>query len=90
MGRADRRGGGILTAPVRRCAGCGERAPQRDLLRLALVEGRAVFDRDRRLGGRGAYVHPDPACLERASRRGGFARAFRARVTSAPQALDSD
>jgi predicted RNA-binding protein YlxR (DUF448 family) len=60
-------------------------------LRLALADGgRAVFDRERRLGGRGAYVHPDRACLERAIRRGGLARAFKARVSSAPNLLDSD
>jgi len=62
-------------------------------VRLALTGDpptRAVIDRERRLGGRGAYVHPDPACLERAVRRGGLARAFKARVTSAPNHLDSD
>jgi predicted RNA-binding protein YlxR (DUF448 family) len=49
-----------------------------------------VFDRDRRLGGRGAYIHPDRECLERAVRRGGLSRAFKTRVSSAPNLLDSD
>ncbi|TML99262.1 MAG: YlxR family protein [Actinobacteria bacterium] len=75
---------------MRTCAGCGAKAPKRDLVRLALEPGgRAVVDRAQRRPGRGAYVHPDDACLQRAARRGGLARAFRARVESAPDGLES-
>jgi len=59
-------------------------------VRLVLEPGgRAVVDPAQRRPGRGAYVHPDEQCLTRASRRGGLARAFRARVESAPDALES-
>jgi len=34
-------------------------------------------DPKRRLPGRGAHVHPDPACLEQAERRRAFGRALR-------------
>jgi hypothetical protein len=75
---------------IRTCAGCGERAPKAELVRLALEPGgRAVLDPAQRAPGRGAYVHRDDECLRRAVHRGGLARAFRARVGVAPQRLES-
>lgn len=47
------------------------------MLRLVLIEGRCVPDLRGTLPGRGAYVHPDIACLEQAVRRRAFNRAFR-------------
>lgn len=38
---------------------------------------RLVPDPRRRLPGRGAHVHPVPACLDRAQRRRSFGRALR-------------
>lgn len=38
-----------------------------------------VPDPWRRLGGRGAWVHPDPRCLDLAERRRAFGRALRLR-----------
>lgn len=67
-------------APVRTCVACRQAAAQAELLRVALVEGRPVADPRRRRAGRGAYVHPVKACVERALKRGGFARAFRTRL----------
>ncbi len=63
--------------PVRTCVGCGARASQRELVRLRVVAGRVEVDRCRS-GGRGAWLHPASACLERAARRKAFGRAFRA------------
>lgn len=65
--------------PERTCVGCRERAAKGDLLRVALVEGRCVPDRRGTLPGRGAYVHPEPRCLDLAVRRRAFPRAFRVR-----------
>lgn len=48
------------------------------LLRVVAVDGELVPDVRRRLPGRGAYVHPDPACLDLAERRKAFPRALRA------------
>jgi predicted RNA-binding protein YlxR (DUF448 family) len=42
-----------------------------------------VIDRSGQ-GGRGAWLHPTDACLEKAARRRSFARAFR----GAPTAID--
>jgi predicted RNA-binding protein YlxR (DUF448 family) len=51
------------------------------LLRVVAVSGRAVTgvvpDPARRRPGRGAHLHPDPACLALAERRRAFGRALR-------------
>jgi uncharacterized protein len=46
-------------------------------LRVVVVDGNLVPDPRRRLPGRGASVHPDPACLDLADRRRAFSRALR-------------
>jgi predicted RNA-binding protein YlxR (DUF448 family) len=64
--------------PKRTCLGCRKSRPQRRLLRLIRGEdGRARFDLEGRRAGRGAYVCPDRACLDRALTRGRLAQAFR-------------
>jgi predicted RNA-binding protein YlxR (DUF448 family) len=52
------------------------------LLRLVAIDLGAdqfsvVADPARRRPGRGAHLHPDPACLALAERRRAFGRAFR-------------
>jgi uncharacterized protein len=63
------------------CLGCRQRADRSVLLRVvaAEVDGSwsVVPDPRHRLGGRGAWLHRDPACLELAVRRRAFARALR-------------
>ncbi|HEY4616130.1 MAG TPA: YlxR family protein [Citricoccus sp.] len=70
--------------PVRTCVGCRSREDQTKLVRLALdgVPGSrsVVPDPRRRMPGRGAWLHPDPACVQAALKRGAFHRAFRGPV----------
>jgi predicted RNA-binding protein YlxR (DUF448 family) len=63
--------------PIRTCVGCGRKAPQRDLVRLKAEAGSVVFDRAR-TGGRGSWLHPAQACLDRALQRRAFPRVLRA------------
>ncbi|HVA60286.1 MAG TPA: YlxR family protein [Mycobacteriales bacterium] len=63
--------------PVRTCVGCRERASKSDLLRVVVVGGVLVVDPRGRAPGRGAHLHPDPACLDQAERRRAFVRALR-------------
>ena len=68
-------------APVRTCVGCRARAGKSELLRVTARDGQLLIDgvpdpRSRR-PGRGAYLHPTTACLERAERRRAFVRALR-------------
>lgn len=76
----------VSGTPVRTCVGCRGRAEQTALLRVVAVldqlDGRAkrwlvVPDARRRGLGRGAYVHPEPQCLQTAIARRAFGRALR-------------
>jgi len=64
--------------PIRTCVGCGERAPQRTLVRLvAAADGLALDLPGRRAPGRGAYLHVAPACWTTFARRRGPVRSLR-------------
>ena len=70
---------------MRTCIGCRARAAKSDLLRVVMVkdaaeaspEASAVPDPRGRMPGRGAHLHPDQACLDLATQRRAFGRAFR-------------
>ena len=64
--------------PTRTCIGCGEKAGQRELVRLRIEGACVAVDRERS-GGRGAWLHGSEACLDRALRRRSLSRAFRGR-----------
>ncbi|MFA9444722.1 YlxR family protein [Egicoccus sp. AB-alg6-2] len=65
--------------PVRTCVACRAARPQPQLLRLARTPDGIRFDTSGRLPGRGAYLCPEPPCLDAAARRGatGLRRALR-------------
>ncbi len=71
--------------PHRQCAGCNRRRPQAELVRVAAVNGRVELDRDRRLGGRGAYLCPNAGCARMAARKGGLGRRLRGRADGIEQ-----
>ncbi|MGM1028605.1 MAG: YlxR family protein [Actinomycetota bacterium] len=62
---------------IRTCLGCRARTEPALLVRIVAVDGTAVVDLDRRLPGRGAWVHPTQQCAERAVRA--IPRALRAK-----------
>ena len=72
--------------PVRTCVGCRKRELAVELLRVVAVDGNGEYvvtvDPARKLPGRGAWLHPDQACLDAAIRRRAFARALR--ITGSP------
>lgn len=68
--------------PLRTCVGCRERDLRSVLLRVVLDAAgpqlaALVVDPGRRRPGRGAWLHPDVQCLDRAERRRAFPRALR-------------
>ncbi|HEX2823845.1 MAG TPA: YlxR family protein [Streptosporangiaceae bacterium] len=73
--RAEQRASG--TPVLRTCVGCRQRAVKSSLLRLVAVGDVIRPDPRARLPGRGAYLHPQLACLELARRRRSFPRALR-------------
>ena len=71
----------MMVGPTRTCVGCRSRAPAFALVRFVAVGAgddlRLQPDPGRRLPGRGAHLHPDPACFALAERRRAFGRALR-------------
>lgn len=62
---------------IRTCVGCRWTGPARDLLRVVADGGALRPDPAAVAPGRGAWVHPDPACVEAAGRRRAWGRALR-------------
>ena len=74
--------------PVRRCNGCNEGKPKKELVRVVKNKaGEVALDLTGKLPGRGAYVCPNAACLAKARKAKRLERALdctiRARVTAA-------
>ena len=71
---------------MRTCVGCRKRELAVELLRVVAVDGNGehavTVDPARKLPGRGAWLHPEQACLDAAIRRRAFARALR--ITGSP------
>ena len=56
--------------PIRRCSGCGEGKPKKELVRVVrAADGAISLDLTGKKPGRGAYICPNPACLDRKSTR---------------------
>ena len=69
-----------MSPPVRTCIGCRERTEKSQLLRLVARDGTVDIDHRQILPGRGAYLHPRPACLEQALKRRSLGRALRSEI----------
>ncbi len=68
----------MTTVPERTCVACRGKGTPMTLLRLVVCDGLVVPDLEQRLPGRGAWLHPTPACLDLALRRRSITRAFTA------------
>ena len=52
--------------PMRKCIGCMNSKPKRELLRIVRTpEGELKVDASGKLNGRGAYLCKDPACFDK-------------------------
>lgn len=71
--------------PRRTCVGCRREAAPDDLMRVVLApDGAVVPDLAGGALGRGAWIHPDPACWTKAV-PAGLSASFRARVQTTPE-----
>ena len=53
--------------PQRQCMGCRERKEKRQLIRVVRkTDGSVCVDFSGKVSGRGAYIFPDKACLNKA------------------------
>ncbi|MBQ0126184.1 MAG: YlxR family protein [Clostridiales bacterium] len=57
--------------PERRCVGCSERKPKKELIRIVrLPESQTIeVDLTGKKSGRGAYICPSKTCLKKARKR---------------------
>ena len=57
----------VRKVPVRRCTGCGEHFPKKELIRvLRTPEGDILLDDSGKKSGRGAYICKNASCLKKA------------------------
>ena len=55
----------VKKTPLRKCTGCGEMKPKKELVRVVRSpEGEVSLDLTGRKPGRGAYLCPSPSCLQ--------------------------
>lgn len=63
--------------PMRKCTGCNEMKPKKELVRVVRSpEGEVSLDLTGKKPGRGAYVCRNAACLSKARKAGRLERAF--------------
>ncbi len=67
----------VKKIPLRKCSGCGEMKPKKELIRVVRSpEGEVSLDLNGRAAGRGAYLCPNIACLRVARKARRFERSF--------------
>ena len=70
--------------PMRMCVGCREMKPKKELIRVVRQpSGQVMLDRSGKAAGRGAYVCPDSACLEKARKSKVLERTLEASIEPA-------
>ncbi len=68
--------------PMRMCLGCNEMKPKRELIRAVhQKDGTILLDTTGKLAGRGAYICPQLACLQRARKARRLEKAFSCRIS---------
>ena len=69
--------------PMRKCTGCGEMFPKKELIRVLLTpENEVKIDLTGRLNGRGAYLCKKTECLEKAIKTKAISRSLGINIES--------
>ena len=64
--------------PMRKCVGCGEMKPKKELMRvLRTEENEFVLDTTGKKNGRGAYLCLSKECFDKAVKNKGLERSFK-------------
>ena len=67
--------------PLRRCTGCNEQKPKKELVRVVRSpQGEIALDRVGKMPGRGAYLCPSAQCLAKARKARRLERALEAQI----------
>lgn len=71
----------VKKQPLRKCTGCGESKPKRELVRVVKSpEGELSIDLTGKKNGRGAYICPDAECLKKVRKAKRLERSFEMQV----------
>lgn len=63
--------------PMRRCTGCGEQKPKKELVRVVKTpDGEILLDPTGKASGRGAYICNNAECLKKARKSKRIDRTF--------------
>ncbi|MYC96917.1 MAG: YlxR family protein [Caldilineaceae bacterium SB0661_bin_32] len=73
---------GALKAPQRMCIACRASDGKRDLIRLVRVADGVLLDQSGKMAGRGAYVHPQVNCWEKALAGSLIQKALRTKISA--------
>lgn len=69
---------GTRRIPLRKCVGCGEMKPKKELIRvLRTEENEIVLDTTGKKNGRGAYICNSKDCFAKAVKSKGLERSFK-------------
>ena len=67
--------------PMRKCVGCGEMKPKKELMRILKIEtGEFVVDAAGKKNGRGAYLCRSVECFRKAVKSKGLERSFKQEI----------
>lgn len=67
--------------PLRKCVGCGEMKPKKELVRIVRSpEGDVSVDLTGKKNGRGTYICKNPDCLKKAQKAQRIERAFACKI----------
>ncbi len=72
----------VRKIPMRKCVGCGELHPKKELLRIvAMPTGEIQVDRTGKVSGRGVYICDNPDCFRKAFDSHGLERSLKRPVS---------
>ena len=71
----------VRKIPLRKCTGCGEMKPKKELIRVLLTpEGTITVDDTGKKNGRGAYLCRKMSCLENSIKHKGLERSLKIKI----------
>lgn len=73
----------VRKIPIRKCIGCGEGKPKKELIRIVRNTDMEVkIDPTGKMNGRGAYICPNISCLEKAQKSKRLSNALEIEIPS--------
>lgn len=73
---------GTKKVPMRRCVGCMESKPKKELIRIAGYEGTVTLDPTGKAKGRGVYLCPCSECLLKAKKKRALSRSLSMEISA--------